>query len=135
VTTATKAILDANVYLRSAVDKTESAREWTEKLGGPVVGHAPDLLWPEVANALRGLVVSGSIPHAAAQTAIDLTKRLPIELHATRDLIDKALDASLAHGLSVYDACYLVLADALDATLVTADRRLAGAASKAELIA
>jgi predicted nucleic acid-binding protein len=36
--------------------------------------------------------------------------------------------------MSGYDALYLVLADATDATLVTADRRLAEAASRAELV-
>jgi predicted nucleic acid-binding protein len=46
-----------------------------------------------------------------------------------------SLARALETGLSAYDACYLVLADAADATLVTADRRLADAAAKAELIA
>jgi predicted nucleic acid-binding protein len=46
-----------------------------------------------------------------------------------------ALPRALASGLSGYDALYLVLAEAADATLVTADRRLAAAASRAELIA
>ena len=135
MTSATRAVLDANVYLRSALEKSESARAWTEKLGGSVRAHAPDLLWAEVANALRGLVASALINRASAHQAIDLKKRLPVELHSTRDLAEKALDAALAHGLSAYDACYLVLAEALDATLVTADRRLAEAVPKAELIA
>ena len=46
-----------------------------------------------------------------------------------------ALLRALASGGSGYDAYYLVLAEAADATLVTADRRLAEAASRAELIA
>jgi predicted nucleic acid-binding protein len=37
--------------------------------------------------------------------------------------------------IELANACYVVLADALDAILVTADRRLADAASRAELIA
>jgi predicted nucleic acid-binding protein len=36
--------------------------------------------------------------------------------------------------MSVYDACYVVIAQSLGATLVTADRRLATAVSDAELI-
>jgi predicted nucleic acid-binding protein len=45
-----------------------------------------------------------------------------------------ALDRAIASDLSVYDAYYVVLADALGATLVTADRTLAAAAASAELI-
>ena len=110
MTSATRAVLDANVYLRSAVDKSDSARDWTEKLGRTIVGHAPDLLWAELTNALRGYVAAALIDRASAQEAIELTKRLPIELHSARDLAEKALDAALAHGLSAYDGCYLVLA-------------------------
>jgi predicted nucleic acid-binding protein len=36
--------------------------------------------------------------------------------------------------LSIYDACYAVLAEGEDAVLVTADRRLAAAATRAELV-
>jgi predicted nucleic acid-binding protein len=45
-----------------------------------------------------------------------------------------ALDRAIASDVSVYDACYVFLADALGATLVTADRMLAAAAARAELI-
>jgi predicted nucleic acid-binding protein len=36
--------------------------------------------------------------------------------------------------MPVYDACYVVLAEALEATLVTADHALAAATERAELI-
>jgi predicted nucleic acid-binding protein len=38
------------------------------------------------------------------------------------------------HELSVYDACYAVLAEAQGGVLVTADRRLAATSSAAELL-
>jgi predicted nucleic acid-binding protein len=41
---------------------------------------------------------------------------------------------ALSSELSVYDACYAVLAEAEDAVLVTADRRLAAAVTEAELL-
>lgn len=49
-------------------------------------------------------------------------------------LVLPAVGPALARGLSVYDACYAVLAEAEDAVLVTADRRLAEAVTRAELI-
>ena len=61
--------------------------------------------------------------------------RLPITLRSHQDLALPAFDVALDRGLSVYDASYVVLAEALDAILVTADRTLASAAPEAELIA
>lgn len=45
-----------------------------------------------------------------------------------------ALDVSIELGTSVYDATYLVLARWKDAVLLTADRRLAPLAGRAELV-
>jgi predicted nucleic acid-binding protein len=59
---------------------------------------------------------------------------LPLEIRSLRDLAGGALDSALAHGLSVYDACYVVLAESLGATLITADRRLAAAVDRSELV-
>lgn len=50
-------------------------------------------------------------------------------------LAGPALRLSLDRDLSVYDACYLALAEATGATLVTADRGLAAAATDAVLLA
>ena len=46
-----------------------------------------------------------------------------------------ALPKARVTDLSVYDACYVVLAEAADAVLVTADRRLAEAYDRVELLA
>jgi predicted nucleic acid-binding protein len=41
---------------------------------------------------------------------------------------------AVRHGITTYDAHYLALAEAEDAVLVTADRRLAEAASRSILL-
>lgn len=51
------------------------------------------------------------------------------------ELSSAALHTALDLGLSAYDGTYAALAESLDAVLVTADRRLAGAVRSAELIA
>ena len=45
-----------------------------------------------------------------------------------------ALSLAVDRGVSGYDAMYLALAEATDAALVTADRRLAAAATRSELL-
>jgi predicted nucleic acid-binding protein len=44
------------------------------------------------------------------------------------------LQVALKRSISAYDACYIILAEALDVPLLTADRRLAAATPNGELI-
>jgi predicted nucleic acid-binding protein len=132
--TAASVVLDASVLVRAAVDRSPEARAWTARLGGEVHGHAPELIWAEVASALRLYVSTAAMSSVFAHEVLANLARLDLEPHALRELAAPALERALRQRVSVYDACYLVLADALEATLVTADRRLAEAAKEADLI-
>ncbi len=72
----------------------------------------------------------------AAEVTISLERllRIPIGAVSTTTLIRNASAIAFARGLSAYDACYVALAEANDAVLVTADRKLAAATNRAELI-
>ena len=59
---------------------------------------------------------------------------MPLDARPLAPLIASAFALSYDRGLSVYDGCYLALANAERATLVTADRRLAGAAQDVLLL-
>jgi predicted nucleic acid-binding protein len=50
------------------------------------------------------------------------------------ELAPPALAVALARRVSAYDACYLVLAEAANAVLVTADRALADLAPRSALL-
>ena len=132
---ADKAVFDASVVLRAAVAESPSAREWLARLDADLHGHAPELIWIEVTNGLRRAVLAGIVETALARRFLGAALRLPITLRSHQDLALPAFDVALDRGLSVYDASYVVLAEALDAILVTADRTLASAAPEAELIA
>lgn len=71
---------------------------------------------------------------ADAQAFLEGIVALPLRVHPNRTLAAAALARAVEVGLGAYDAFYLVLADALDAILVTADRRLAAAYDRVELI-
>ncbi len=87
--------------------------------------YAPHLLDVEVVQALRRLVRAGDVLPGRAGEAIDDLMGLDVFRHSHVDLLARAWE--LRDNLTAYDAMYVVLAEALDAPLVTCDAPLAGA--------
>lgn len=84
--------------------------------------HAPALIDFEVASALRGHVRGGKLKAARLDGAIEDFAALRIERHGMTNLLRHIL--RLRNDFTVYDAAYVVLAQALDAAIVTADAKL-----------
>jgi predicted nucleic acid-binding protein len=87
--------------------------------------HAPALLDFEVASALRGHALGGRLDQLRLDEAVEDFGALAIDRHPMTGLLGHVLD--LRGNLTAYDAAYVVLAQALEAPLVTADARLHGA--------
>ena len=96
--------------------------------------RAPALFAFEIANALAKEVRAGSVTAAIAFERLRALLDLPLELVPGEALAEAALESALDLGLTAYDAAYVVLAEAHEALLVTADRRLAEAYRRAELV-
>lgn len=90
---------------------------------GRVELWAPDLVYPESASALRKLVQLEAISDSAAEKAVGQLTELPVTAAATAALMPEVW--KLRTFLTPYDACYVALADALGAELVTAEQALA----------
>ena len=133
--TADSVVLDASVLIRSAVANEPSARNWVGAVeAGDVEGHTPDIAYAETVSALAKYVRADLVePKLAAEMLAEVVK-LPLFAHGHGRLARASLALALERGLSAYDASYLALAQSLDVPLVTADRRLADAAEKAELL-
>ena len=87
--------------------------------------HAPHLADVEVTQGLRRLVRTGEVsPDRAADVMADLAD-FDLHRHPHLDLLTRAW--KLRENVTAYDACYVVLAEMLDAQLVTSDVRLARA--------
>ena len=86
---------------------------------------APQLLDLEVLSALKGLLVRDELSERTAGLAVRDLGMLPILRLPHDTLLERCWE--LRHNLSVYDACYVALAEILSATLLTSDRRLARA--------
>jgi len=84
--------------------------------------HAPALLDFEVASALRGHALGGKLDQARLDEAVEDFSAFRIERHHMTDLLGHVLD--LRENFTVYDATYVILAQALEAPLVTADAKM-----------
>jgi predicted nucleic acid-binding protein len=83
---------------------------------------APDLVYPESVSALRKLVARGALEPDDAQLGIERVIQFPLIVSSTAPLVKDAWQ--LRERMTVYDACYVVLARRLDARLITADASL-----------
>ena len=90
--------------------------------------HAPHLIDLEIAQVLRRYVRSAMI--SAERGTEALTDLIDFPLTRYPHLVLLTRIWQLRHGLTAYDAAYLALAEALDATLVTRDRALARAGNQ-----
>ena len=84
--------------------------------------HAPALIDYEVASALRGHALGGRLGEERLDDAIDDFSALSIERYPLSAMIAAVLD--LRNDFTVYDAAYVILAQALETPLVTADVKL-----------
>jgi predicted nucleic acid-binding protein len=88
--------------------------------------HAPHLLDVEVAQVIRRYAANGEIDGERGRAALADFADLPWRRYPHDFLLPRVWD--LRNNLTAYDAVYVALAEALDATLLTRDKRLAGAA-------
>ena len=85
--------------------------------------HAPALIDVEVTQTLRGLLRASKIDRQRAEQAREDLADLAIRRHPDASLLRRAWD--LRDVCTTYDALYVALAEAIDASLVTRDARLA----------
>ena len=120
--------------MRGIVAEEPEALRWLDAVArGTVTAVAPDHVYAEVANALRRYVRARGLDPSTADERLSLALDLPLTIVPTRLLARQALALAVTRGISSYDGLYLALALGFDATLVTADQRLAAAATGARV--
>ena len=127
--------MDASIVLGWLLAQ-EQARAATEVLEAHIEGRdrvvAPELLHYEVGNALvRGVRLTAN----AARDGYDRFLALDIMTYALGPAeYASAITLAATYGVTVYDASYVALAQALASLMVTADRKLARAVRKLGLV-
>lgn len=119
-------VVDCSAIIDALVGPTDDVANLRQLLGSERLS-APTLLDYEVVSALKGLTRAGRLEHTAAIDVLGDYADLTIGRWGLVDGFRRRA-FELSAGLSSYDAAYVVLAEALDATLVTRDRKLAKAA-------
>lgn len=100
-----------------------------ERLVGEQSFAAPEVLTVEVLVVLRRDLQRGLLSVRRAETAIDDLLALPVVLFSPRVLAQRAW--AWRENMTIADALYVALAEAMQEPLLTADRRLANAAGAA----
>lgn len=117
-------VVDASVIVTALADDGDDGDRARERLrGGRLV--APHVVDLEVASAWRRLAAAGALDARRADLALADLAALRLERVPHGPLLGRCWE--LRATLTVYDAAYVALAEALDTTLLTADRKLADA--------
>ena len=96
-----------------------------QRLHGIRLVHAPHVLDLEITSALRRHCALGSLTQGRARQALDDFRNMRVLRHRHTPYLARIWE--LRDNFTAYDACYLALAEALGATLLTRDKALASA--------
>ena len=118
-------VVDASAALEALL-RTPAASVVERRLFDPLETlHAPYLLDVEVAQVVRRYAANGDIDDERGREALADLMDFPLRRYPHDFLLPRVWD--LRNNLTAYDAVYVALAEALDATLLTRDKRLADA--------
>ncbi len=119
-------VVDASAVLEALKGSRPGERLLGRLMDPRVTPQAPHVIDLEVAQTLRRWNRAANLPDAVATEWLAAFLEMPLRRHSARELLPRIW--ALRGSLTAYDAAYVALAEALDAPLVTADARIAGAA-------
>jgi predicted nucleic acid-binding protein len=114
-------VVDASGVVVALTDDGPEGDVYRARFGDQELA-VPELMDLEVASALRQLVTRGDLDVSRARRALADLAAMPVKRFSHVPLLDRIWE--LRDNLTPYDAAYLALAEALRATLLTADARL-----------
>ena len=115
-------VVDASVVVTALADDGDDGDRVRGRLRGEHL-VAPHLLDIEVTSAWRRLMIAGDLDDRRAALAIDDLRALRVDRVPHGPLLERCWQ--LRGNLTLYDAVYVALAEAMEAMLLTADRKLA----------
>ena len=117
-------VADATVLVVALADDGSHGDQARSRLHGERL-TGPELADLEVASVLRRQMKAGTLDARRARLALDDLAALPALRAPHRPLLPRCWE--LRNNLTIYDAAYVALAEAMNTTLRTGDRKLAKA--------
>lgn len=114
-------VVDASVLVTALGDDGADGDTARARLRGETLA-APEIVDLEVASVLRRQLLAGHLDGRRAALALADLADLPLRRASHRPLLARCWE--LRDNLTVYDASYVALAEALDVVLLTGDTRL-----------
>lgn len=119
-------VIDASAVVEVLLNTTAGRDVANRLLDSTETAAAPYLLDVEVVQVLRRYSRVGELDSERGRQALEDLADLPVFRYPHEPLLPRVWE--LRHNVTAYDAVYLALAEALEAPLVTRDKRLAAAA-------
>ncbi len=114
-------VVDASCLFEVVAD-TPRSRSIADRLAADPDQAAPHIIDVEVIGVIREQHLRGRLDRTAAGQAVADLRDWPGERYSHRWFLDRVWE--LRHSVRGWDAFYVALAEALDATLLTLDERL-----------
>jgi predicted nucleic acid-binding protein len=115
-------VIDASAAIELLLNSSASSRIADRIFANDESLHAPHLIDLEVAQVLRRYVRSKEMAPDRAFQALNDFVDLPLQRYTHIDFLTRIWE--LRASMTAYDAVYVSLAEALDATLLTCDAKL-----------
>lgn len=115
-------VVDASVLVVALADDGPDGEHSRQRLRGERLA-APELIDLEIGSVLRRQHLAGQLDSRRAELALRDLAAIPLLRARHVDLLSRCWE--LRQNLTFYDAVYVALAEALQSTLLTGDRRLA----------
>lgn len=90
---------------------------------------APDLIYPEFTNTVWKRVNFYNLSPEEGVQIVRTFQRVPLEIVASKDLLEEAFSIAVQHKCTVYDALFLALSNERSCQIITADKKFYEAVS------
>lgn len=118
-------VVDASVVVNALSDDDQAGSIARRVLRREAKIAAPTLIDVETVSVLRKRWIAGDLTLDRFRTAINHLLKLRVARYSALPFLHRTYE--LRENVTPYDALYIALAESLDCTLVTSDRRLAAA--------